>query len=280
MDVIAPEGYGEIIGGGQRIHDLDLLLKRARRAQPAARSVRLVSRSAPVRHRAAWRLRHGRRALRGLDVRPGARPRNDRVPAHAVPDAALIAAIVSAAISVIAMHLARPWTSARDAAASIWALRPCVSRAERAAGIARLPGRGSGNVIVAQPESAADGPPDGAISAADRADLRAARATWSKARAEAASFRWCWAATTPSRSAPSPACRAIFQKQGRRIGLIWIDAHADMNTPESQPQRQCPWHAAGLLHRRWAAGTDAYLRLRSESGSAQRRDRRPARCGP
>src|SRR4051812_14419628 len=28
VDVIAPDGYGEIIGGGQRIHDLDLLLKR------------------------------------------------------------------------------------------------------------------------------------------------------------------------------------------------------------------------------------------------------------
>ena len=28
VDVIAPEGYGEIVGGGQRIHDLDLLLKR------------------------------------------------------------------------------------------------------------------------------------------------------------------------------------------------------------------------------------------------------------
>jgi asparaginyl-tRNA synthetase len=28
VDVLAPEGYGEIIGGGQRIHDLDLLLKR------------------------------------------------------------------------------------------------------------------------------------------------------------------------------------------------------------------------------------------------------------
>ncbi len=27
-DFIAPEGYGEIVGGGQRIHDLDLLLKR------------------------------------------------------------------------------------------------------------------------------------------------------------------------------------------------------------------------------------------------------------
>jgi asparaginyl-tRNA synthetase len=28
VDVIAPEGYGEIIGGGQRIHDLALLEKR------------------------------------------------------------------------------------------------------------------------------------------------------------------------------------------------------------------------------------------------------------
>jgi asparaginyl-tRNA synthetase len=28
VDVLAPEGYGEVIGGGQRIHDLNLLLKR------------------------------------------------------------------------------------------------------------------------------------------------------------------------------------------------------------------------------------------------------------
>jgi len=28
VDVIAPEGYGEIVGGGQRIHDLNLLLRR------------------------------------------------------------------------------------------------------------------------------------------------------------------------------------------------------------------------------------------------------------
>jgi len=28
VDIIAPEGYGEIVGGGQRIHDLTLLLKR------------------------------------------------------------------------------------------------------------------------------------------------------------------------------------------------------------------------------------------------------------
>ncbi|MEK7750877.1 MAG: asparagine--tRNA ligase, partial [Acidobacteriota bacterium] len=28
VDVLAPEGYGEIIGGGQRVHDLDLLMRR------------------------------------------------------------------------------------------------------------------------------------------------------------------------------------------------------------------------------------------------------------
>jgi asparaginyl-tRNA synthetase len=30
VDVLAPEGYGEIVGGGQRIHDLDLLMRRIR----------------------------------------------------------------------------------------------------------------------------------------------------------------------------------------------------------------------------------------------------------
>ncbi|HEX9493539.1 MAG TPA: amino acid--tRNA ligase-related protein, partial [Thermoanaerobaculia bacterium] len=30
LDMLAPEGYGEIIGGSQRIHDHDLLLQRLR----------------------------------------------------------------------------------------------------------------------------------------------------------------------------------------------------------------------------------------------------------
>jgi asparaginyl-tRNA synthetase len=33
VDVLAPEGYGEIIGGGQRIHDAELLLKRIEEAK-------------------------------------------------------------------------------------------------------------------------------------------------------------------------------------------------------------------------------------------------------
>ncbi len=28
---------------------------------------------------------------------------------------------------------------------------------------------------------------------------------------------------------------SFFRKQGRKIGLIWLDAHADMNTPETTP---------------------------------------------
>ena len=50
VDVLAPEGYGEIIGGGERLADLDLLLEAHRGAQPAAGGVRVVSRSAALRH--------------------------------------------------------------------------------------------------------------------------------------------------------------------------------------------------------------------------------------
>ena len=84
VDVLAPEGYGEIIGGGQRIHDYDLLLQPHRRASAAEGSVQLVSRPAKVRHRSARRIRHGNRALRSVDMRAGARSRDHCVSQHAV----------------------------------------------------------------------------------------------------------------------------------------------------------------------------------------------------
>ncbi len=52
VDILAPEGYGEIIGGGQRLDDYDLLARAHRGAQAAARGVRVVPRPAPLRQRA------------------------------------------------------------------------------------------------------------------------------------------------------------------------------------------------------------------------------------
>jgi len=37
----------------------------------------------------------------------------------------------------------------------------------------------------------------------------------------------------------------FYRRQNQRVGLIWIDAHTDINTPESSPSGQCARHAAG-----------------------------------
>ena len=84
-DMIAPEGYGEIIGGSQRIDDPELLEERFEEHELSQGSLPMVPGSAQIRHGAAFRLRtwtgtHGR-----LDLRPGSRTRDDSVPADAVP---------------------------------------------------------------------------------------------------------------------------------------------------------------------------------------------------
>ena len=72
LDVLAPEGYGEIIGGSQRIHDHDLLLQRIeehdlpREAFQWYLDVRRYGTFPPQR------LRHGHRALRRLGHGPEA----------------------------------------------------------------------------------------------------------------------------------------------------------------------------------------------------------------
>ena len=92
VDVLAPEGYGEIIGGGQRIHDLDLLLKRIDEQGQKRADLGVVYRSEEVRHGSALRLRHGRRARGGLDLRPRARARDHRLPQDAVSDETVMGA--------------------------------------------------------------------------------------------------------------------------------------------------------------------------------------------
>ena len=83
VDVLAPEGYGEIIGGSQRVGSYELLLRAHTPAPVAGRGFQVVSRFAQVRRRAALGLRHGHRARRRLGLRTGARARNNPIPAHA-----------------------------------------------------------------------------------------------------------------------------------------------------------------------------------------------------
>ncbi len=58
MDVLAP-GIGEIIGGSQREERLDVLDQRLEEMGLNKRRLLVVSRSAPLRHRAALRFRPG-----------------------------------------------------------------------------------------------------------------------------------------------------------------------------------------------------------------------------
>ena len=85
VDVLAPEGYGEIIGGGQRLDDLDLLLQRIEEHDLPQEAFEWYLDLRRYGSRAARRLRHGHRARRRLDLRPRARARDDPVPADALP---------------------------------------------------------------------------------------------------------------------------------------------------------------------------------------------------
>ena len=49
FDMIAPEGYGEIIGGGERQSDYETLVRRIPRKQSARRVFSVVPRPAPLR---------------------------------------------------------------------------------------------------------------------------------------------------------------------------------------------------------------------------------------
>ena len=59
VDVLAPEGYGEVIGGSQRVSSYELLSQRIDQHGLPRASFRVVSRPAPLRQRASCRLRHG-----------------------------------------------------------------------------------------------------------------------------------------------------------------------------------------------------------------------------
>ena len=84
-DLLAPEGYGEIIGGSAARGRLRQAAPSHPRGGAARRRVRLVSRPAQVRHVRALRLRPRARAHGRVDLRAAAHSRGDRVPADDAP---------------------------------------------------------------------------------------------------------------------------------------------------------------------------------------------------
>ena len=84
VDVLAPEGYGEIIGGGERLADLDLLLQRIKEhnlPQEAFEWYLDLRRYGTVPHGGFGM---GIERVVGVDLRPRARARDDPVSADAV----------------------------------------------------------------------------------------------------------------------------------------------------------------------------------------------------
>ena len=164
---------------------------------------------------------------------------------------------VTATCASTSPSLARRSIWARAAAASTWVPPPCGwpnSKASRGPRLRRRPI--SATFPSAQRGSGGRGPARRQVPSADRRNLRALGEMVAQALARRQDRHWFWAAIIPSRSARSPACRVTSIERGEKIGLIWIDAHADMNTPEIESQRQRAWNAAGVLHRHGAGGAD------------------------
>ena len=70
-----------------------------------------------------------------------------------------------------------------------------------------------------------------------------------------------------------------FRQRGEKIGLIWIDAHADMNTPESSPSGNVHGMPLACCLGSGPRELTHHFRLRSESGGPKRRRWSDSRCG-
>ena len=96
------------------------------------------------------------------------------------------------------------------------------------------------------------------IAGSARSCFRPRSPRWRKGRS-----RSCSAAITASAAGSVAAAAASLRKDGKKLGLIWVDAHGDMNTPGHQRIRQRAWHAAGGAPRARAGGARADRRRRA-----------------
>ena len=86
------------------------------------------------------------------------------------------------------------------------------------------------------------------------------------------SCRWCLGGDhSVAIGTVSGIVAALSRTAGQKIGLIWIDAHADMNTPETSPSGNVHGMPLACCIGIGPARTDASLRLRAQGGPAQRR---------
>ena len=86
VDVLAPEGYGEVIGGSQRMGSYERLLERIKQHELPEEAFQWyldLRKYGGVPHCGLW---HGTGAGGGVDLQAGSRAGDDSVPAHVEPD--------------------------------------------------------------------------------------------------------------------------------------------------------------------------------------------------
>ena len=196
--------------------------------------------------------------LRRLDLRPGTRARDDSVSPDAVPDAAVMPSCGNAA----SPSSARRSTWARAAAAWIWAPRRCASPVWTSASprlAMRL--RIWATSRSSSPKPRRSGPSDArylpqiAQTCTRLADMVVnAPSTDSKLPLVLGGDHSIAVGTVTGVS-------QHFREKSKKLGLIWIDAHADMNTPGTSPSGNVHGMPLACCIGRWAGGADRHLRL-------------------
>lgn len=91
-----------------------------------------------------------------------------------------------------------------------------------------------GNVAVEQPESASSGPPNARYLKPIAATCRQVAKGVQKALAQGR-FPLVLGGDHSVAVGTVSGAAAHYRKRGHRLGVIWIDAHTDMNTPETSP---------------------------------------------
>ena len=114
---------------------------------------------------------------------------------------------------------------------------------------ARLRGRGPRRPRGQDPGDAGTRRPAPQVPEGDPRGLRAAARPRGRGLAARAPARRARRRPLGRDGHASPACRATSAEREQKIGLIWFDAHGDMNTPETSPAAtstacRSPWRSA------------------------------------